>query len=117
MLGALRLAMLFCAASCCSLAAEPAVPLTLERTIPLKDVTGRIDHLAVDIGRKRLFVAELGNDTVDVIDLATGNAIKRINGLKEPQGLGYAPAADVLAVASAGDGTVHLFRGADLSPV
>ena len=53
-------------------AAEPPAPLVLERTIALKGVTGRIDHLAVDLARKRLFVAELGNGTVDVIDLAAG---------------------------------------------
>jgi DNA-binding beta-propeller fold protein YncE len=96
--------------------AEVPPPLVLERTIALKGVTGRIDHLAVDLARKRLFVAELGNGTVDVIDLASGTVIHRIEGLKEPQGLGYAPAADILAVASAGDGSVRLFHGAELSP-
>ncbi|HEX5326630.1 MAG TPA: hypothetical protein VFW75_08180 [Acetobacteraceae bacterium] len=96
--------------------AEPPAPLVLEKTIALKGVTGRIDHLAVDLGRKRLFVAELGNGTLDVIDLATGTVSRRINGLKEPQGVAYAPAADVLAVANAGDGSVRLFRGAELTP-
>jgi hypothetical protein len=38
-------------------AAEGPAPLVLERTIALKGVTGRIDHLAVDLARKRLFVA------------------------------------------------------------
>jgi hypothetical protein len=33
------------------LAAEPGAPLVLERTIALKGVTGRIDHLAVDLAR------------------------------------------------------------------
>ena len=97
-------------------ATEAPAPLVLERTIALKGVTGRIDHLAVDVARKRLFVAELGNGTVDVIDLAVGTAIRRIEGLKEPQGLAYAPAADILAVASAGDGSARLFRGAELLP-
>ena len=41
-----------------------APPLQLEATIPLGDVSGRIDHMAVDIKRQRLFVAELGNNTV-----------------------------------------------------
>jgi len=91
-------------------------PLALERKIPLGEVSGRIDHLALDSKRQRLFVAELGNGSVDVIDLATGAVVRRIEGLKEPQGVGYAPGADVLAVASAGDGTVRLFRGAELQP-
>ena len=109
-------AAVLCVAAGVSRAAEPAAPLVVERTIALKGVSGRIDHLAVDLGRKRLFVAELGNGTVDVIDLAAASVVRRIEGLKEPQGLAYAPAADVLAVASAGDGSVRLFRGEGLSP-
>jgi DNA-binding beta-propeller fold protein YncE len=88
----------------------------LERTIPLTGVSGRIDHMAVDLRRERLFVAELGNGSVDVVDLAEGKPVRRIAGLKEPQGIGYAPQADLLAVASAGDGSVRLFRGEDLQP-
>jgi YVTN family beta-propeller protein len=110
------LAALLCMAAGGIRAAEPAAPLAVERTIALKGVSGRIDHLAVDLKRKRLYVAELGNGTVNVIDLATARVSRRIEGLKEPQGLAYAPAADVLAVASAGDGSVRLFHGEDLSP-
>jgi DNA-binding beta-propeller fold protein YncE len=99
-------------------AAEPASsPLVLERTIPLPGVSGRIDHMAVDLRRGRLFVAELGNGTIDVVDLAAGKAIHRIAGLREPQGVGYSPQMDVIAVASAGDGSVRLFKGEDFSPV
>jgi DNA-binding beta-propeller fold protein YncE len=72
--------------------------------------------MAVDLNRKRLFVAELGNGTVDVLDLATATVIHRVEGLREPQGIGYAPAPDVLAVASAGDGSVRLFNGSDFAP-
>jgi len=96
-------------------AAEPEPPLVLERTIPLPGVSGRIDHMAVDLRRGRLLVAELGNGSVDVMDLAEGKAVRRIAGLKEPQGVGYAPQADLVAVANAGDGSVRLFRGEDLS--
>jgi DNA-binding beta-propeller fold protein YncE len=92
-----------------------AEPLVLQRTIALKGVSGRIDHMAIDAGRKRLFVAELGNSTLDVIDLEGGQVIDRISGLKEPQGAGYAPESDILAIANGGDGSVRLFHGADLS--
>ena len=95
-------------------ATEPDPPLVLERTIPLAGVAGRIDHMAVDLRRGRLLVAELGNGSVDVVDLAEGKAVRRITGLKEPQGVGYAPKADLVAVSSAGDGSVRLFRGEDL---
>jgi YVTN family beta-propeller protein len=95
-------------------AAEP--PLVLERTIPLHDVSGRIDHMAIDLARKRLLVAELGNNSVDVIDLATGAVMHRITGLREPQGIGYAERADVILIANAGDGSVRLFQAADFAP-
>jgi hypothetical protein len=95
---------------------EGQPPLVLERTIPLADVSGRIDHMAVDVRRRRLFVAELGNNTVDVVDLTSGSVVSRISGLHEPQGIGYAPAADIIAVANAGDGSVRLYKGEDFAP-
>lgn len=91
--------------------------LTLAARIPLPAVRGRIDHMAVDLARKRLFVAEYGNDTLDVIDLASDKRIRRISGLNDPQGVGYSPRADVLAVSNGGDGTVRLYRGGDLAPI
>jgi DNA-binding beta-propeller fold protein YncE len=96
-------------------AAEP--PLVLERTIALHDVRGRIDHMAIDVARKRLLVAELGNNSVDVIDLVAGAMVHRFTGLREPQGVGYAERADVILVANAGDGSVRLFNATDFSPV
>ncbi len=96
-------------------AGEPA-PLVLETKIPLGKVSGRIDHFAVDLARQRLFVAELGNNSVGVIDMKTHTVIRTITGFKEPQGVGYVPSTDTLYVANAGDGSVQLFRGADLLP-
>lgn len=96
-------------------AAEPA-PLQLEAKIPLGEVRGRIDHLAADGQRRRLFVAELGNDTVGVVDLGEGRVLRTLGGLKEPQGVGYVPSTDTLFVANAGDGSVRMFRGGDFSP-
>src|SRR3954468_23292318 len=84
--------------------------LELEAKIPLGNVKGRIDHMAVDLDRQRLFVAELGNGSVGVIDLKTATVTHRIPGLEEPQGVGYDASADTLYVAGAGDGSVRLFR-------
>ena len=55
-------------------------PLQLEAKILLGDVRGRIDHMAVDLKRQRLFVAELGNDSVGVVDLANRSLIRTISG-------------------------------------
>jgi DNA-binding beta-propeller fold protein YncE len=91
---------------------DPASPLRLERTIDLPGVRGRIDHLAIDEVRQRLFVAEVANGTVDEIDLGSGKILGRISSLKEPQGLAYLPARDELVVAT-GDGNVRFFSAAD----
>lgn len=94
-----------------SQASEPR--LVLEQTIALPGVSGRIDHLAVDLAHGRLFVAALGNGSVEAVDLAKGVVAGRITGLSEPQGLAYLPERDELVVAS-GDGWVRFYRGADL---
>ena len=94
-----------------------AAPLEVEAKIPLGDVRGRIDHLAVDLNRQRLYVAELGNDTVGVIDLPGRRVLQTLTGLKEPQGIGYEPSTDTVIVANARDGSVRLFHGSDLTPV
>ena len=51
-------------------AQTPGPPLALDTKIPLGAVSGRIDHLAVDLKRQQLFVAELGNDSLGVVNLA-----------------------------------------------
>src|SRR5215475_7434090 len=89
----------------------------LERKIPLGEVRGRIDHLAVDLARNRLFVAELENDTVAVIDLDAYKVRQVISGLNKPQGLGYHASTDTLYVANGGDGTAAVFRGDDYREV
>jgi DNA-binding beta-propeller fold protein YncE len=91
--------------------------LTLERKISLGEVRGRIDHLAIDLARGRVFVAELGNGSLGVVDLRTGEVVRRIMGLAEPQGVAYDPATDTVWVATGGDGVLHRFTGADLQPL
>jgi DNA-binding beta-propeller fold protein YncE len=90
--------------------------LQLESKIALGQVAGRVDHMAIDLTRQRLFVAELGNDSVGVVDLKERRLIRRIAGLREPQGVGYVQTADALYVANARDGSVLLFQDADYSP-
>lgn len=95
---------------------QPA-PLVVEAKIPLGAVAGRIDHMAVDLGRGRLFVAELGSDSLGVVDIARRAAVRAIKGLNEPQGVGYLAADDTVFVANGGDGSVRRFAGADLTPM
>lgn len=101
-------------------AAEPAAapaPLVLEAKIGLGAVSGRIDHLAVDPRRRRLFVAELGNGSLGVVDLAARTQLRTVSGFKNPQGVGYEASTDTIYVADAGDGAVHVLRGEDFAPL
>lgn len=71
--------------------AEPGELLQLTQTIALPDVRGRIDHLDIDLDGGRLFVAALGNNSVEVIDLRAGRRSARLEHLREPQGVAYVP--------------------------
>src|SRR3954449_4539478 len=75
-----------------------AAPLELEAKIPLGSVSGRIDHLAIDLKRQWLSVAELGNDSVGVIDVANWKLVSTMRGFQEPQGIGYEPLTDTLYI-------------------
>ena len=99
------LALLFAASS----KGENAGPLQLEKEIPLPGVEGRIDHLSVDIKGQKLFIAALGNNTVEIVDLAQGKRTHSITGLQEPQGIVYVPELDQIVVANGKDGTVRTF--------
>ena len=97
--------------------AADAPPLAIESKIALGEVHGRIDHLGVDLKRQRLYVAELGNDSIGVVDLKAGRVLQTLRGLKEPQGIGYEARTDTLYVANARDGSVYLFKGEDWTPL
>src|SRR3954469_23532461 len=68
--------------------------LRLEKTIALEGVVGRYDHMALDATGERLFVANLSNDSLDVIDLKAGKLVKQIGGQKKAQGVAYAADLD-----------------------
>jgi YVTN family beta-propeller protein len=92
-----------------------SLPLILEAKIPLGDVRGRIDHMAIDLAGQRLFIAELGNDSVGIVDLKDRKLLHRISGLKEPQGVGFVQSTGTLYVANAGDASLRLFQGENYS--
>lgn len=83
--------------------------IRLINTIPLPDVKGRIDHMDFDVKRDRLFVAALGNNTVEVINVRRGVHMRSITGIREPQGVAFLPETDRLVVSSGGDGEVLFF--------
>lgn len=100
--------LIFCAATARS---QDLQALRLVQTIPLPGVKGRMDHMDADVSGKRLFVAGLGNSSVEAIDLGAGKWIASIPGFRKPQGVWYVPAMNKLYVASGDDGMLRVFRG------
>jgi DNA-binding beta-propeller fold protein YncE len=97
-------------------AGSPA-PFTPAGTIELPGVEGRIDHLAVDIEAQRLFVAALGNNTVEVVDLKSSKHIKSVPRFREPQGIVVLPDAKLVAIANGQGEGVQFIDASDFHPV
>src|SRR6476659_8774445 len=81
-------------------AGAPQEPLAVVRSIDLPRVEGRIDHLAFDAATQRLYVAALGNNTVEVIDSNAASHLKSLPGFREPQGIAVIPDNRSVAVAN-----------------
>lgn len=77
----------------------------------MPNVEGRIDHMALDIEHQRLYVAALGNNTLEVLDLRAAKVTQTITGLKEPQGVVYVRDLGKLFVTTGGDGKCYAFAG------
>src|SRR5207247_8465231 len=90
--------------------------LVLVGALHLPAVEGRIDHLAVDIAAQQLYVAALGNNTVEVLDLKSGTHLKSLPGFREPQGIAFVPDGKVIAVANGKGEGVQLVDTADFHP-
>jgi DNA-binding beta-propeller fold protein YncE len=95
--------------------ADAADPKTLElqKTIKLVSGVGRYDHLALDDAHSRLFIANLSNNSLDVVDLKAGKLVKEIGGQKKIQGVAYAADLDRIFVGNGGDGICNVFDGRD----
>lgn len=89
--------------------AHATEPLTLQRKTPLPGVEGRIDHMILDASGKRLWIAALSNDSVEVVDLEAGERIKHIEGIREPTGVALWAKKNYVIVASGEDGMLRAF--------
>ncbi len=95
-------------------AAVQSAPLEPVGTIALAGVKGRFDHFGIDLGRQRLFVAALGNNTLEAIDLKSSTVIKSIGPIRKPSGVLFLPEFDRLFVAAGEDNAVAVFSGSEL---
>ncbi len=84
--------------------------LKLEKEIKMPSVKGRIDHMSINLKNQLLYVAALGNNSVEVIDLQKGVTVHSIKGLDEPQGVAYIPEHNEIVIANGGNGNCVFYN-------
>jgi len=84
--------------------------LTLKKSIAMPDVKGRIDHLDANLKDQMVYVAALGNNSLEVIDLKEENLLHSIKGLDEPQGVAYIPQTKEIIVTNGGNGECKFYN-------
>jgi hypothetical protein len=90
--------------------------LELCATIPLPGVEGRLDHFDLDPKSQRLFVAALGNNSLEIVGVREGRRIQSIAGMKKPAGVAYLPRWNWICVANGGDGTLRFYDAGNYQP-
>jgi hypothetical protein len=91
--------------------AQEKQALRLVQTIPLPGVAGRLDHMGVDVEERRLFVAAVANNTLEVVDLAGGKVIQSLGGFKDTQDALFLGEDFNKLYVSSLDGHVRVFQG------
>src|SRR5947208_14258797 len=97
--------------------ADSASALELTQTIVLKGKAGKLDHLALDGKRDRLFLADTANGTLDVVDLKAGTLLKQIPGQSGIQGVTYAADLDRVFVGLGSGSLCNAFAGSGYKPL
>ena len=85
--------------------------------ITLTGVRGRIDHLAYDAEDHIAFIAALGNNSIEVVNINTGKIIHTIKNLHEPQGIVYIPSLKRLIVANGANGECVFYDTETYNPL
>ena len=90
----------------------PYQPLVLTAAIPLPGVHGRFDHFAFDPAEPgRLFLAALGHDSLEVINLTGGTTVHTISGLGHPQGVVFASGLNKVFVGMRDHQKLYIYDG------
>ena len=71
--------------------------LKLVRTIPLPESAVEIDHMGIDVARNSLFVSNTNNDTMEVVNLDSGDVVQ-VSGQDDMHSVSYAPELDRIFV-------------------
>jgi DNA-binding beta-propeller fold protein YncE len=84
--------------------------MLLDKVIAMPAVKGRIDHIDADPKTGIAYIAALGNNSLEIINVQNGKLIHSIKGLNEPQGVAFIPANNEIFVANGGDGKCYFYN-------
>lgn len=113
----MQMAILACFISCHAQAPFGTNLLKLEKDIALPAVKGRIDHMDINLKAQIVYVASLGNNSLEAVSLTDGKIIHSIHGLDEPQGVGYIPQRQEIIVANGGNGDCYFYNASNFEKV
>jgi DNA-binding beta-propeller fold protein YncE len=91
--------------------------LVLTQTIDLKGKAGKLDHVAIDLKRDRLLVANKANNTLDVVDLKAGKLLQQVPGQAGIHRVAYVADLDRIYVGLGVRGFCNIFDGATYRPI
>jgi hypothetical protein len=112
----LGMALCFSPSVVCQTAAT--APLELTKTFQLaSDITGKFDHIEVDLKRNRIFVTPEDYKAVLVLDAENGKLLHKIDNIGRPHALFYRADTNQLYVTDGLDGSVRIFDGEDYRPL
>lgn len=94
----------------CSTTVMQSDELKLEKAIALPSVKGRIDHMDVNMKDRIVYMAALGNNSVEVVDIVKGIVLHSIKAFNEPQGVAYIPQQKEIFVANGGNGDCYFYN-------
>ncbi len=93
--------------------AEEGQTLKRIQVIPLRGPLSRLDHMAIDHQHGRLFVANMANASLDVVDLSAGRLVRQIPGQTGIQGIAYDPVRNRVFAGVGEVGVCNVFDGRD----
>ena len=105
---------LFCLSLFPAIASAQAMLPKPAAEIAMPGVKGRIDHFGVDAKRHRLYVAALGNDTLEVLDTGARGRERSLDGFSEPQGIVHVAETNRVFVANGRSNRVDILDAESL---
>ncbi|HEY5368782.1 MAG TPA: YncE family protein [Hanamia sp.] len=89
----------------------------MTKIISLPGVSVRIDHLDINLKDQIVYIAALGNNSVEVVDLNKEKVLHSIVGLNEPQGVAYIPQTREIFLANGGTGDCYFYNATSFEKV